>query len=217
MLIHITPTIFLGKYQFEASCELLSLTVNELNLTLVGGKDLATRRPYPNRHYLVACRNIRKTAVSGILIDSPETLGSFTVVNRWLARRIDGEGQLVSDTLTHACTYVTLDREYDAVSDEMTLWYGSACYPEWQSRWPVGVKYGMPISAQPRMDICSEEFGGLKRSGDVADVVEDGRVLSRTEVFQLPTVEPGRLLSNHLSRRMPGVELAFKASQLQRA
>ena len=211
MLIHITPTIFIGSYDKPLECELLDLTVKELGLTLVGGKDLATRRPFPNKHFLVGCRKVRKTAMNGILIESREALSSYDVVTRWevfssFVRRF---------VLTHHCTYNVIDTEFEAVSDAMHLWSATAGEPlgDWASRRPKGMKWVPSVPWQPKMDIWSASHGGIERQGDVHDLVKNGRVLERVETFQVPTIEPERLLSYRgWSQRIPGMELAFKES-----
>jgi hypothetical protein len=52
MLLHLSPRL-LWPYK-DAS--IVDLEINPLGLRLVGGVDLITRRPFPNKHYKVACR-----------------------------------------------------------------------------------------------------------------------------------------------------------------
>ena len=75
------------------------------------------------------------------------------------------------------------------------------------------MKWVPSVPWQPKMDIWSASHGGIERQGDVHDLVKNGRVLERVETFQVPTIEPERLLSYRgWSQRIPGMELAFKES-----
>ena len=49
---------------------LVDLQIDPLGIRLVGGDDLATRRPYPNKMYAVACRKQGQKAINGILIET---------------------------------------------------------------------------------------------------------------------------------------------------
>ncbi|RMR16853.1 hypothetical protein ALP90_200101 [Pseudomonas amygdali pv. ulmi] len=47
MIIHLSPSIYACPK--TEPCSLIDLTCNELNIDLVGGKELTARRPYPNK------------------------------------------------------------------------------------------------------------------------------------------------------------------------
>lgn len=210
MLIHITPCIYLGRFTQPQVCYLSDLTINELGLKLHDEKELVTRRPYPNKHFHVACRKKGKKAMSGILIDSSKSLNSFTVESRWVVSWgvID-----YPSTLLHRCTYIVLDNEFDAVTDNMTLWYRPAdqIFRVHQSRWPKESVGMIPMRAEPRMDIWDAKNGGIERQGDVKDTVRNGKVIKRTEIFRMPSVEPEVLTTDlSWSKRIPGVDLAFR-------
>lgn len=96
----------------------MDLTVAELALNLIGGGDLTTRRPYPNKHYRVGCRKIGQKAVSGLLIKAEGHVPHYTVTTRWAV----GAERIVS----HVVRYRVLDDDFDCVTDEMTTWYASA-------------------------------------------------------------------------------------------
>ena len=49
MLLHIRPRL----YSPFKNVALIDLEINPLGIHLAGGVDLATRRPYPNKHYAV--------------------------------------------------------------------------------------------------------------------------------------------------------------------
>lgn len=66
MLIHLIPNILADRS--HVPCSLVDLTSPELGLNLIGGKELTARRPYPNKHYLVACRKVGQKAVNGFLV-----------------------------------------------------------------------------------------------------------------------------------------------------
>lgn len=62
MLIHLLPTLHCGRFSSEA-CELIDITCPELGLKLSSGKEVVARRPFPNKQYLVACRNVGQKAM----------------------------------------------------------------------------------------------------------------------------------------------------------
>ena len=201
MLIHISPRVF-SSY---AECILNDLTIKELNLTLIGGKDIIARKPYPNKNYAVGCRKIGKKAVIGILVDTKEELASFTVNTHWA---VNGK------VITHQTNYKLTDNDYDTVSDDMILWYATGnSLGNWPSRWPASQSHKIPAKAQPRMDIYTEAGGGNSREGDVVDtVLQQGEIVMRVENFDIPTIERQRLFDCRItdrSSRYPNIEDAF--------
>lgn len=192
MLLHIRPRCFSPFREVE----LVDLTIACLGITLIGGKDLATRRPYPNKRYAVACRKRGLRATDGILIETPERLCAFTMVCRWAVN-----AEFVA---RHEVHYLLVDQEFDTASDNMCLWYGTR---DWSSRWSDDIS-GTPASAAPRMDI---EVGG-GRVGDVTDTVDahSGWIFERRETFRMPTLERSRLTGHPFSNdRSPGPDSAF--------
>lgn len=57
MLIHISPQ-FLTCEASGNDCEIVDLTIPELDLSLKGGSDIVSRRPFPNKRYVVASRKV---------------------------------------------------------------------------------------------------------------------------------------------------------------
>lgn len=200
MIIHLTPQIYACPK--TEPCSLIDLTCNELNIALVGGKELTARRPYPNKNYLVACRKSGQKAMNGILIDSKSPVREFNIVTRWAVA--------ASHVATHRVRYIILDEEYDAISENMVLWSAtSESLGSYKSRWPGNEEYGTPAMSQPRM----EAFQRLQRVGAISDVTDaSGAVIERSEVFKLPTLQPERVLNSKLSYgdRMPNLEAAFR-------
>jgi hypothetical protein len=206
MLIHITPRIYLAYRYDMPACELVDLTISELGMTLLGGEDLASRRPYPNKNYVVACRKVGQKAIDGILIDTHRPVRTFCAVARWAIN-----ANLV---LTHRTNYVVLDDDFDAVSDKMVLWDSM---PEnmggWGSRWPEFARGWAPAHAQPRMDMSPITDDHAHRVGDVQDSIgAHGLIAERIETFRMPTIERGRLHGERaIWDRLPPLETAFKA------
>lgn len=199
MLLHITPKIISPNPLCNP--RLLELEIKELGLKLVGEKDISTRKPYPNKQYYVACRKKGKKAVSGILVESPIFLDDYTVTSLW---DWTGEGSLV----THIVKYIVLDKEFDMTSDDMLLWYGSSEeLGDWKSRWPEWAEGLAPVEVMPCMDINPHR----ERKGEYKDEYNSisGGIIRRAEVFQLPTIERERILTEVLYP-LPGFEMAFK-------
>ena len=167
---------------------------------LRGGIDLVARRPYPNKNYLVACRNIGKQAVNGFLIETAGHIPAFTTITRWAVG--------TDYTVQHQVEYTVLDDELDALSEDMTFWYASSPgFGGFDSRWPAVAEDWIPISAQP----CMELVAGMLRQRPPTDHLNaDGRILTRIEQFLLPTIERARMLYPTWSK-MPTTEMAFQA------
>lgn len=198
MLIHITPKMISPNP--ICNPHLIDIEIQELGLKLIGGKDIATRRPYPNKQYYVACCKKGKKAVSGILVESPIFLKEYTVTSRW-----DWTGK---DTLvvTHIVKYIVLDRNFDMVSDDMLLWYGSS-ESNWESRWPEWADGLAPVDVMP----CMEVNPSRERQGEYEDEYNSvsGGIIKRTEMFRLPTIERERILNESLYP-LPGFDIIFK-------
>lgn len=209
MLIHITPKLFLSNRFVAPKCELIDITIEEFGIVLAGNKDLATRRPYPNKNYLVGCKKQGQKAIDGILIDTPNHVPSFTSVARWAIN--------ADSIVTHKTNYIVLDEDFDAVSDSMPLWYATGNeLGNWSSRWPECSNELIPASAQPRMDVWPATNGGIARQGEVTDILgPNGLILERNETFRMPTIERDRILGERAKHeRFPAYEDAF---QMRRA
>lgn len=200
MLVHLTPQI--RACSTNEICSLIDVTSEELGFVLEGGKDLTARRPYPNKDYLVACRKVGQRAMNGILIELQEPIREFTVVTRWAVA--------ASHIATHRVRYIVLDDDYDTISENMVLWYGtSESSGGFESRWPKDVEYSTPARTQPRMEV----FPRLDRCGEISDKTdEQGAIIERSEVFRLPTVQRERVMDLKYSfdDRIPGIESAFR-------
>lgn len=198
MLIHIVPKLY-----EPAACraaELLDISIPQCELILRGEVDVVARRPYPNKRYLVACRNKGQKAMHGLLIDVGRHLEGYSVITRW---RVNGRA------ITHFVEHKVLDNEFDTVSDDMILWYGYGNTP-WKRRWPEAYTES-PAQRQPRMDAIAHE---TTRPKDVIDELDGTMITSRLEGLMLHTIERERLFGdiNIHHDRMPSIEDAFPAS-----
>lgn len=198
MLIHLAPKLYEPAVRITA--ELLDISIPECNMLLRGGKEIVARRPYPNKCYLVACRNKGQKAMHGLFIDVPGHLDAFSLLTRW---------QVNGKMLTHSVDYQVLDRDFDTISEDMVLWCGLQNTP-WTRRWP-DVYRGSPADHQPRMDVLAHK---IIRPGNVIDEVEGAMIIRRHETFPTHTIERERLwagISLHQDR-MPAIEDAFIVS-----
>lgn len=201
MLIHISPQ-FLTCEASGNNCEIVDLTIPELDLALKGGVDIVSRRPFPNKRYVVASRKVGRRAMRGLLIEAPNHIRSFTAHARWA---VDAEV-----IVHHKVKYLIEDTDFDAVSDYMVLWY------KYQQE---GVDYAArfidpkpgstPANTQPRFDLRPT----ASRMGDIQDRIENGIIVERVETFRLPTIESQRILSPFGGRhRIPSLESAFHSA-----
>lgn len=206
MLIHLSPRLYLAFRNETPAVDLVDITIAELGIHLKGGIDLTTRRPYPNKNYVVACKKVGQKAIDGILIETQDHIDKFTLVARWAIN--------ASPILrTHRVEYTVLDSEHDTISESMVLWYAAcASLGGWGSRWPEALAYPAPVHAQPRMDLWPVEQGGAERKGrELVDVLApNGLIVERSEKFSLPTIERGRL-SSRMEARLPTMDMVFVA------
>lgn len=203
MLIHTTPRFFTCEHSGR-DVELVDLRIEELGVHLQGGKELTTRRPYPNKRYVVACRKSGHKAIDGLLFETDRRIQRYTVTTRWALR-----AEFIA---THRVHYVVLDQDFDAVTDKMVLWYRmSEGLGGWPSRWPEVHANAVPCDAQPRMQFSRAPL----RTGSVVDRMTGPRNFERTETFPLPTIERERLLSTRsTTERIPTIEAAFRVRPL---
>jgi uncharacterized protein DUF6012 len=196
MLLHIRPRL-LSPFKIVS---LIDLRIEPLGIHLLGGTDLTTGRPYPNKFYAVACRKQGRKALDGILIETEKFVDQFSYTARWAVEAELG--------VTHQVDYKILDRDFDAASDSMMLWH--RCCTElggWSNRFPSGSETTIPMTTEPMMEIDPRCFDN-RRSCE--DTIEGGWIVSRREVFYMPTIEPERILQTKLAERMPTIDMAFK-------
>ncbi|TXI24943.1 MAG: hypothetical protein E6Q67_01705 [Roseateles sp.] len=204
MLIHLVPRLY--NWASDVHAELLDVAVPEIGLSLIGGKDIVARRPYPNKCFLVACRKVGQRAINGLLVEAPAHLATYTSVTRWAVN-----AEIV---VTHEVQHVVVDADFEAVTGEMVLWYA---YRTFANRWSAGLYPDFaPVHVQPRMDIVDpalSECGPRVGANSKDEVAGDGIVLRRRERFLLPTIEPERLSAwtGDAARRMPSPADVFRA------
>lgn len=178
MLLHLSPTLINQGREVA----LVDVHVLPLGLRLIGGVDVAARRPYPNKTYHVVCRKFGRKAVRGFLVVTPAVLTSWTVVTRWA---LDAE-----TLVAHTVRYELLDSDFHAASDSMLLWYGTdAELGGWSDRIPP----------------CHAGKGGMHVEPRMLAAPPD-----RFETFRLPTIEPERLQHCVLDDRLPLLADAFR-------
>lgn len=80
MLIHITPRIYIPSA--VKSCEMTGLKIEQLGVSF-SAEQIATRKPYPNKRFHVACRRNNRRAVQGLLFSVGAAPREFTV-EQWV-------------------------------------------------------------------------------------------------------------------------------------
>lgn len=199
MLIHITPR-FLRNLVTGKNVELIDLTIPEVGLHLKGGVDLVTCSPWPNKTYLTVSRRTPAKRQLGIMIDTDEALSEFTYIARWAVRN--------QTVVTHRVKFELIDNEFSDISDMVELWRSK---DTGLSRCPDVYDGLTTMNLNP----CMEYTPKLKRGLWVSDVVHEGRILERNEVFKVPTLERETLLTALPSHGlMPQPDIAFKANAL---
>jgi len=152
LLLHITPKIWCPFSTFR-TVELIDLKIEPLGLHL-RDSELVARRPCPNKLIAVACRRQGRAALNGILIETPRpSEDKFTCITRWAIL-----GEFLA---THRVDYRLLDDDYDAASDDMTLWHGYVpeligvsplVFKGWTHRYPAWVENLPPVAVEPKME-----------------------------------------------------------------
>jgi hypothetical protein len=194
MLLHIRPRLF-SPFRHVA---LVALEIEPLGLEFEAS-ELRTGRPYPNKRYAVGCLRRGRKAVDGILIETATILDEFRCTARWAVC-----AELV---VTHRVDYRVIDHDFDAVSDSMVLWY--ATMDGLANRFPAEAKDVAPMNAEPMMEIEPMERPRSRRLN--VDLVEDGWIVHRHEIFSMPTIERKRITEPRCDElRTPSVELALR-------
>lgn len=106
-LIHIMPRIFLAT-ELQEFVKLVDVSIPEFGLTLRHGHELAVRRPFPNKRYLIPCLRSPRKATEGFIISVPECPASYTVITTWELAE--------TRTVSHIVRHEMLDRELGAAS-----------------------------------------------------------------------------------------------------
>lgn len=187
MLIHIIPQIYIPG---PIPVRVVRVDIPELGWSWEA-PSLQCGRPYPNKGYWVGYHNSKARATIGLLLETPGPLARYTVETEW---------ELTLGTswiATHRVEHVVLDQEHEAVSDRTLLWYGQTG-PQgqtWKPRWPSVYHDYAPVMIEPRMDVFADS---LTRAGEIRDTLDpEGRILRRTERFQVPTIERERLFDTN--------------------
>jgi hypothetical protein len=192
MLIHLTPKMFAPIMEVQ----LIDLEIAPFGVTLRGGVELVTRRPYPNKHYKVVCRKEGHAAMDGILLKTKRRVKQFGIVARWAVA-----AELV---VCHFVSYTILDRDFGAVSEKMILWYPT--FEGLTDRRPDWCQDVPPVMGEPTMELYKTR--DLPETIDAID--DEGIIKRRIQKFSLPTLEPERVLNSEFVSRMPSIESAFR-------
>ena len=206
MLLHIRPRLLspfkaVELLDLQISVRLLDVELDGgLEILLHGGSDLATRRPYPNKNYAVACRKKGgKRAIDGILIETLAPVEEFLYTARWSIES--------SFEATHIVRYTLLDHDFDAASDDMTLWYAhSPSLGGWPDRRPDWwTKHVPTLYSDAFMEVVHRE----SRAGTTDSFDAEDRIIIREQAFPMPTIEPGRILGRVHGFPIPPLNTAF--------
>lgn len=195
MLIHLTPRLFTSA-QGGHDWVLDRLEVPEFGLTLKGGVDVVSRRPFPNKRYLVGSPPGRRHYV-GVLFSVDRRLDAVSYVATW--RRTDGR------VAVHAVRLRVVDQDFDAVTDCVLAWRG---LPGWAAREVPQYRHLSVTEATPCLDLEGAR-AGLARV--CLDTLEAGVIARREEDLDVPTVEADRLSSPFYRFSIPAPSLAIGA------
>jgi hypothetical protein len=196
MLFHIRPRLY-SPFRVE----LIDFTIDPVGIRLVGGVDLATRRPYANKFYAVACRKRGKKAIDGIFIETAAGIDELHTTARWAVE--------ATSAVTHHVHYRLLDHDFDAASDHLVFLYAcSAGLGGWSSRWPENAKGIPPVKEEPVMEVVP-----LMNRAESEDTYDGEWITTRRETFAMPTIERERLVNTKFHNRTPTIDEAFSVTE----
>ena len=185
MFIHITPK-FLQRSGGAVTCTLI--TIPELNIMFTQD-DLVTKRPWPNKFYVVASLKGSRRALGGIILETAGPVHGLTCGYTWLWN---------SKVVHHNVRFVVSDKKHDAVSDNLVLW------PHCPAGWNEACE-------SPRFD--EKPYQREYRKEEIAyEFDEYGFILARDEILHLPTFESGKLFNDVMvhEMRIPTREAVFR-------
>ncbi len=197
MLWHISPRL-LSPFKNVA---IVDVEIRPLGLHLVGGVNLATRRPYRNNRYAVACRKQGQKAIDGLLLETTP-LDDLHITARWT----------IADAIivTHHVHYQLLDHDFEAASDDIVLWYAcSAEFGGWSNRCPAWLNPTCLGYVSPVMEVDPHNLYQRMKTEDILDE-QSGMIISRRQTFAMPTIERDRLLSTKINSRLPPLSAVFR-------
>lgn len=201
MQLHLTPKI-LNRYA-HVQAQLVDVRIPELGLTLKEGKDLTTRRPYPNKQYLVACRKSGQKAMDGILIITDEPISRFSVITQW---SIDAQ-----HIASHEVIYTLLDTDFNCVSDKPKNWRHTS-NGRFKDRAPEALKHLTATECTPTMEVLVKGDDSHKK-GTLTDHYKTEYLSQRIEEYPVHTIELERLFYlQQTNDRIPRLTDAFLAS-----
>lgn len=206
MLLHLIPKI-MNRY-LDVQVELIDVQIPELNVTLTGGEHLVVRKPFPNKSYYVACRNVGRKAMRGFLIETDKQLKQFNVITRWNAKSELWKPE-TEKVLTHKVNYTVADSDFDVISDDHTFYYAQSNF---ESRWLHDFSIAPPVYTEPRMDFLYCEYHKRGEYVAVDDRYDDVTMVNRVEDLTVPTIEKERFsMRERLDSRLPDLSFRFIA------
>lgn len=206
MLIHLTPT-FINPYQnIQVTLKNLIIIAGEDNFEYkIPVKDLALKKPYPNKSYYVACKRKGNKSFVGLLAHiEEERPNTFTVYEEW---------ETITDNDLkhqhfHYITFNLIDNEHTIVSQHFPLWrqYSTDIHKDW-----------IPVSCTPKMEFDTDILKNGARSNEIEDgYYFNGILKQRTEQYSVPTMPHTELLElgNRLfPSRMPDLIDGFNLTR----
>jgi hypothetical protein len=178
MLLHYDIS-FQSATRLGVGRSIIDMSIPEVGITLVGGRDVMTRTPYPNKHYVLPCAKGRK-AEQGMLIDVGDAPDEMTLVTRWA---IDAERVAVHEVaIRHA------GPRRDVIATSASLWRAWG-HDDWtwdDDAWPAWAdRNNGAMFMDPRMN---ELDRGQETMRPRDDVVADGRVIRRRESLDVTSI-----------------------------
>lgn len=196
MLLHLTPKIY-NQSKYIVNIE--SIEIPELKLFL-NDHDITARKPYPNKLYLVACRNTGRKAINGIYIETPSNLDKFTVITHWRLNH--------TDVIKHIVNYTISDTSKEVVTDCHSAFSGYSSEDNLESLPVVDFKNEPPVLTMPRMDVLiNNEVHNRGKNIKIKDTYSDnGNLILREEFITIPTIDIERLAFTFFKDKLPEQE-----------
>lgn len=199
MLLHFEAS-FRSTTRLGEGRSLVDVRIPEVDVRLVGGRDVVARTPHPNKHLMIPTARGRK-AQRGILVDVGDAPDEMTIVARWA---VDAEAVLVHE---NAIQHEGPRRDVIATSAWLWKCWGHKDWIWDDDAWPTGVRRDVgSIEIDAVMDEVPGVLGVERRDDDH---VVGGRVVRRRETMAVTSI--GRNRYDYVANRRLHPPMPVKA------
>lgn len=182
MLLHYAAP-FRSTERLGAGRSLIDISIPEIGIKLIGGKDVTARTPYPNKHYVIPTIKGRQSEL-GMLIDVGDAPDAMTIITRW--------GIEAQHIAVHEMAITLEGPRRDVIATNSNLWFcwghddwtwEDDAFPSWAPR-DTGTMW---------LDASMDEIPGrIVSVRGSQDEIIDGLVMRRRESLSVTSIGQDR-------------------------